>query len=121
MIASHGLDHGLDHGVVLPYNMDYALPSHNYHTTAELNGNDLFSVQMPSAQEALTAAHGLGGSESLAAESQVNQVVSQLGNASKHQAAVVAGLSMPSVPKVKRQDDIWSGKNDWKTEEKKSK
>lgn len=106
MIASHQFDHGSvsDH-MVLPYNMEYnmALPSHNYHTTSELNGSDLFSVQIPNGQEAL-AAHGLGGGESVSAESQVNQVVSSLTNASKGSV-----LGIQSVPKVKRQDDIWTG------------
>lgn len=87
--------------------MDYALPSHNYHTTAELNGGDLFSVPISSGQESLGPhSLGLGGGEAIASESQISQVVANLNNATKGQTVV----SVQSVPKVKRQDEVWTGR-----------
>lgn len=81
MIGSHSFDHS-DHGLVgLPYNMEYALPSHNYHTTAELNGGDLFSMPLQqAAQDSLAAAQPQAqataySAESIPAESQLNPVV----------------------------------------------
>lgn len=84
MIGSHSFDHG-DHGFVgMPYNMEYALPSHNYHTTAELNGGDLFSMPLQQAgpeqlgagaqQQAQAAAFS---GEAIPAESQLNPVVGE--------------------------------------------
>lgn len=89
--------------------MDYALPSHNYHTTADFGGNDLFSqLQMPGTHDALSAAQNIGG-ESLGSESQVNQVVANLNAQNKQN---LANAAAGQVPKVKRQDDqFWSGKN----------
>lgn len=86
--------------------MDYALPSHNYHTTADLNGADLFSVPISSGQEGLNH-HGLGigGGESAAAESQVSPVVANINSLTKGQSVV----GVQPVPKVKRQDDVWTG------------
>lgn len=113
LISSHqgGWDHGSDHGLMLPYNMEYALPSHNYHTATDMSGSDLFSVHLPSAHDALSAAQSLGAADGMTVnESQVNQVVSSLNNAQKQQQqqqAIAAGLQ--AVPKVKRQDDIWTG------------
>lgn len=110
LISSHQFDHGSDHGLMMPYNMEYALPSHNYHTATDMSGSDLFSVHLPSAHDALSAAQSLGGPDGMTVnESQVNQVVTSLNNASKQQQQqqVVAGLQ--SVPKVKRQDDLWTG------------
>lgn len=88
--------------------MDYALPSHNYHTTADLNGGDLFSMPIQSGQEAL-GPHSLGisGGEAIASESQLSQVVANLNNATKGQALV----NVQSVPKVKRQDEVWTGRH----------
>lgn len=94
--------------------MDYALPSHQYHTTAELGGSDLFSVPIQSAQEQINA-HNLGlagvhgaGDQTIASESQINQVVANLNNAAKSQTLV--NVPNVQVPKVKRQDDVWTGK-----------
>lgn len=88
--------------------MDYALPSHNYHTTADINGGDLFSMPIGSGPDSLgTQSLGVGGGESIAAESQVSQVVTNLSNATKGQTVV----NVQQMPKVKRQDDVWSGMN----------
>lgn len=76
-----------------------------------MSGSDLFSVHLPSAHDALTAAQSMGAADSMSVnESQVNQVVTSLNNAQKQQQqqqAMAAGLQ--AVPKVKRQDDIWTG------------
>lgn len=91
--------------------MEYALPSHNYHTATDMSGTDLFSVHLPSAHDALTAAQNLGAADSMSVnESQVNQVVTSLNNAQKQQQQQQAmAASLQGVPKVKRQDDIWTG------------
>lgn len=114
MIGAHSFDHGSDHNLVVPYNMEYALPSHNYHTTAELNGSDLFSMQLPqSAADSLAIAQPHSaqlGAESLAAESQMNPVVAQFAAQQKSSIAQPIVNSQPTVSKVKRHDDIWTGK-----------
>lgn len=116
MIGAHSFGHD-DHGIVgLPYNMEYALPSHNYHTTAELNGGDLFSMPLQqSAQESLAAAAGqpaqaasFASAEAIPAESQLNPVVASLTAQQKAQMSQPL-LSAQGAPKVKRQDDIWTG------------
>lgn len=91
--------------------MEYALPSHNYHTATDMSGSDLFSVHLPSPHDALTAAQNMNAAESMAVnESQVNQVVTSLNNAQKQQQQQQAlAASLQAVPKVKRQDDIWTG------------
>lgn len=116
MIGAHSFDH--DHNLVVPYNMEYALPSHNYHTTAELNGSDLFSMQLPQAAtdqlsqfaaQPNAAASGLA--ESVAAESQVNPVVASYQTAQNKASQITQPIiGQPTVSKVKRQDDIWTGK-----------
>lgn len=118
MIGAHSFGHD-DHGIVgLPYNMEYALPSHNYHTTAELNGGDLFSMPLQqSAQESLAAAAAAqpqaaasyASAEAIPAESQLNPVVASLTAQQKAQLAQPM-LTQGGAPKVKRQDDIWTGK-----------
>lgn len=92
----------------MPYNMEYALPSHNYHTATDMSGSDLFSVHLPSAHDAMTAAQSLGDSMTVN-ESQVNQVVTSMNNAQKQQQQQALAASLQAVPKVKRQDDIWTG------------
>lgn len=117
MIGAHSFGHD-DHGIVgLPYNMEYALPSHNYHTTAELNGGDLFSMPLQqSAQESLAAAAAgqpqqaasFASAEAIPSESQLNPVVASLTAQQKAQMGQPL-LSAQGAPKVKRQDDIWTG------------
>lgn len=95
--------------------MEYALPSHNYHTTAELNGGDLFSMPLQQAahdavnvQPAATQTF----SESLApSESQINQVIT--GYTAQQKSAQIQAQPLVAQPgaKVKRQDDVWTGKN----------
>jgi len=115
MIGSHSFDHS-DHGLVgLPYNMEYALPSHNYHTTAELNGGDLFSMPLQqAAQDSLAAQPQAQAAtftaEAVPAESQLNPVVASF-TAQQKSAQITQPIlgSQSSAPKVKRQDDIWTG------------
>lgn len=119
MIGAHSFGHD-DHGVIgLPYNMEYALPSHNYHTTAELNGGDLFSMPLQqSAQETLAAAAAAqpaaaasyASAEAVPAESQLNPVVASLTAQQKAQITQPLLSAQGTAPKVKRQDDIWTGR-----------
>lgn len=108
----HGFDHG-DHGLVgLPYNMEYALPSHNYHTTAELNGGDLFSMPLQqAAHDALSvqpaAAHTFTSEAIAPSESQLSPVVASLTAQQKSHLQPMMGNIQTA--KVKRQDDIWTG------------
>lgn len=104
MASHHGFDHGSDH-VVMPYSMEYALPSQHYHTTADLSPNDLYPVQLPG-QEGIP--QGLG-QESLSADSS-NNLISSLSNANAKSGQQPI-LGLPGVAKVKRSDDYWSGKN----------
>lgn len=115
----HGFDHG-EHGLVgLPYNMEYALPSHNYHTTAELNGGDLFSMPLQQAAHDISvqpaAAHSFTSEAIAQSESQMSPVVASLtaqqksGQITQPFASQIA--SAQSAPKVKRQDDIWTGES----------
>lgn len=98
--------------------MEYALPSHNYHTTAELNGGDLFSMPLQqSAQESLAAAAAaqpaqaasFTAAEVVPAESQLNPVVASLTAQQKAQISQPLLSAQGTAPKVKRQDDIWTG------------
>lgn len=112
----HGFDHG-DHGLVgLPYNMEYALPSHNYHTTAELNGGDLFSMPLQqAAHESVAAVQPAAsnpfGAEALPAESQLSPVVASLTAQQKSHILQPQMVAAQTAPKVKRQDDVWTGNN----------
>lgn len=113
MIGTHSFGHD-DHGIVgLPYNMEYALPSHNYHTTAELNGGDLFSMPLQqAAQESLAAAAAQPqqyNAEAIQAESQLNPVIASLTAQQKSQITQPILGAQTNAPKVKRQDDIWTG------------
>jgi len=110
----HGFDHG-DHGLVgLPYNMEYALPSHNYHTTAELNGGDLFSMPLQQAAHDVNvqpaATHTYSEQALAPSESQLNQVITGF-TAQQKSAQIQAQPLVAAQPgaKVKRQDDIWTG------------
>lgn len=99
MIASHHFEH--PEPIMMPYNMEYALPSHSYHST-DLGAHDLYSLQMSGGHEHV-ASHGLEG---LAAESSISHIVN-LHNATQPQGLV----GLQSVAKVKRQDkDMWAGK-----------
>lgn len=103
-MASHhgGFDHsGSDH-VVMPYSMEYALPSQHYHSTAELTPNDLYPVPYPGSQDSQIS-QGLG-QESLSAESS-NNLISSLTNGSGKSSQQAAS----NVAKVKRNDDYWAG------------
>lgn len=103
MASHHGFDHGSDH-VVMPYSMEYALPSQHYHTTADLTPNDLYPVQLPGSPESVLQ-QGLG-QESMSADSSNNLVNSLNGNAKSSQQQI-GGLS--NVAKVKRSDEYWQG------------
>lgn len=121
--GAHSFGHD-DHGIIgLPYNMEYALPSHNYHATAELNsGNDLFSMPLQqSAQETFAAAvaaplqpaaaASFTAAEALPAESQLNPIVASLAAQQKAQITQPILNAQGTATKVKRQDDIWTGKS----------
>lgn len=100
--------------------MEYALPSHNYHTTAELNGGaDLFS--MPLQQAAAhdlsvqpAAAHSFTSEAIAPQESQLSPVVASL-TAQQKSGQITQFTnqiaSAQAAPKVKRQDDIWTGES----------
>lgn len=82
----------------MPYNMEYAIPSHSYHA----EGSDLYSLHVPANTEAITHHNP----ESMTAESNLNQVVNLQNNTNGQNL-----VGLQSVPKVKRQDrDIWTGK-----------
>lgn len=93
--------------------MEYALPSHNYHTTAELNGGDLFSMPLQqAAHDSLSvqpAASNAFGQEALPSESQLNPVVASLTAQQKSHLVQPQMIAQPA-QKVKRQDDVWTGK-----------
>lgn len=123
--------------MMMPYNMDYAMPSHQYHTTADMAANDLYSLHMATGPHdggvgAVASGMQTHGDGSLGAESQLSQVVNLAGTLApqqqqqlqqqqlqqqqqqQHQQQLqqqqqsLVGLS--SVPKVKRQDrDLWAG------------
>lgn len=108
MLQSHHFDH--PDPIMMPYNMEYALPSHAYHT--ELGNNDLYAMHMAAAASghdpataAAVANHGL---ESMTAESSLSHVVN-LQNGTLGQSIV----GLQTVPKVKRQDreNLWAGNN----------
>lgn len=102
MASHHGaFDHGGDH-VVMPYSMEYALPSQHYHTTADLTPNELYPVQLPGGQEAVLPQ--TIGQESLNTDSS-NNLVSSLANANAKSSQQPIGNA-----KVKRSDDLWTGK-----------
>lgn len=93
--------------------MEYALPSHNYHTTAELNGGDLFSMPLQQAahdnvQLQQAASHNFGA-EALPAESQLSPVLASLSAQQKSAQITQPMVSAQTGQKVKRQDDIWTG------------
>lgn len=92
--------------------MEYALPSHNYHTTAELNGGDLFSMPLQQAahdvQNLQPAASHQFGTEILPQESQMSPVVASL-TAQQKSHIQQPVISAQTTQKVKRQDDIWTG------------
>lgn len=93
--------------------MEYALPSHNYHTTAELNGGDLFSMPLQQAAHDTVAVQPAATqtfSEALApSESQLNPVIA--GFTAQQKAHVQQPLVTTTTgAKVKRQDDVWTGK-----------
>lgn len=102
MASHHGFDHGSDH-VVMPYSMEYALPSQHYHTTADLTPNDLYPVQLPGSAEG-GIPQGLG-QEAMSADSTNNLVSSLNANAKSSQQQI--GLS--NIAKVKRSDEYWQG------------
>lgn len=105
----------------MPYNMEYALPSHSYHAGGaggDMSANELYSLHMAAAGGG-TGGHeanggvangGAGGVvsnglEGMTAESSLTHVVN-LNNAT--QLGGFVGLQ--AVPKVKRQDkDMWAG------------
>lgn len=100
MMSSHHYEHS--EPIMMPYNMEYAIPSHSYHG-GEMAGNELYSLHVPAGHEAIAQPHHIEGVA--AAESTVNQVVN-LQNATNGQT--LAGLH--AISKVKRQDrDIWAG------------
>lgn len=90
--------------------MEYALPSHNYHTTAELNGGDLFSMPLQQAThenvQLQQAASQNFAAEALPSESQLSPVLASL-NAQQKSAQITQ--PMIAAQKVKRQDDVWTG------------
>lgn len=99
MIASHHFEH--PEPIMMPYNMEYTLPSHSYHST-DLGASDIYSLQMSGGHDHV-ASHGLEG---LAAESSLSHIVN-LHNATQPQGLV----GLQTVAKVKRQDkDMWAGK-----------
>ncbi|KAJ6637626.1 hypothetical protein Bhyg_10357 [Pseudolycoriella hygida] len=99
MIASHHFEH--PEPIMMPYNMEYALPSHSYHSTSDLGASDLYSLHMSGGHEHV-APHSLEG---LAAESSISHIVN-LHNATQPQGLV----GLQTVTKVKRQDkDMWAG------------
>lgn len=101
MASHHGsFDHGSDH-VVMPYSMEYALPSQHYHTTADLTPNELYPVQLPGGQEGIPQNIG---QESLNTDSS-NNLISSLTNANAKSSQQQVGNSA----KVKRSDDLWTG------------
>lgn len=92
--------------------MEYALPSHNYHTTAELNGGDLFSMPLQQAAHDNVALQPAGtqnfAAEALPSESQLSPVLASL--TAQHKSAQITQPMLATSPqKVKRQDDIWTG------------
>lgn len=92
--------------------MEYALPSHNYHTTAELNGGDLFSMPLSQAtHDAVSAVQPAAShqyAESISSESQLNPIVASL-NAQQKAHMQQPMVAAQTAPKVKRQDDVWTG------------
>lgn len=95
--------------------MEYALPSHNYHTTAELNGGDLFSMPLQQAAhdnvqqlQQAASAHNFAA-EALPAESQLSPVLASLSAQQKSAQITQPMVSAQTGQKVKRQDDIWTG------------
>lgn len=96
--------------------MEYALPSHNYHTTAELNGGDLFSMPLQQAAHDAVAVQPAATqtfSEAALApsESQLSPVITGY-TAQQKSAQIQAQPLVAAQPgaKVKRQDDVWTGK-----------
>lgn len=94
--------------------MEYALPSHNYHTTAELNGGDLFSMPLQqAAHDAVAvqpaAAHTFTSEAISPAESQLSPVIASL-TAQQKAHVTQPMLATQTGAKVKRQDDVWTGK-----------
>lgn len=91
--------------------MEYALPSHNYHTTAELNGGDLFSMPLQQAThenvQLQSAATQNFAAEALPSESQLSPVLASL---TAQQKSTQITQPMMAAQKVKRQDDVWTGK-----------
>lgn len=123
MLASHHYEH--PEPIMMPYNMEYALPSHAYHAAgggtagSDMSANELYSLHMAAAGggQAGGAAGGndgnnggsggviSNGGEGMTAESSLTHVVN-LNNAT--QLGGFVGLQ--AVPKVKRQDkDMWAG------------
>lgn len=93
--------------------MEYALPSHNYHTTAELNGGDLFSMPLQQAandhvQIQPAATHNFAA-EALPAESQLSPVLASLSAQQKSAQISQPMVAAQTAQKVKRQDDVWTG------------
>lgn len=93
--------------------MEYALPSHNYHTTAELNGGDLFSMPLQQAAHdnlaiQPAASHNFAA-EALPAESQLSPVLASLSAQQKSAQIQQPMVSAQTGQKVKRQDDVWTG------------
>lgn len=93
--------------------MEYALPSHNFHTTAELNGGDFFSMPLQQAHDISgaqqAAAHSFPSEGNAPSESQINQVVAGF-NAQQKASQISQPMITQNGAKVKRQDDIWTGK-----------
>lgn len=92
--------------------MEYALPSHNYHTTAELNGGDLFSMPLQQAAHdgvsaIQPAASHQFAAEALPQESQLSPVIASLN--AQQKAHMQPMIAAQTAPKVKRQDDVWTG------------
>lgn len=94
--------------------MEYALPSHNYHTTAELNGGDLFSMPLQQAahdvQSLQPQATHTFGTEVLPSESQMSPIIASL-NAQQKSHITQPAIQAQTTQKVKRQDDIWTGES----------
>lgn len=100
-MASHHFEH--PEPIMMPYNMEYTLPSHSYHT-GDLGANDLYSLHMAGHDASSGSSHS--GSEGMTgAESALNHVVNLQNNTQGQQ---IVGLQ--TVAKVKRQDkDMWTG------------